>query len=151
MFIGHGNIFIYKNFRLCPYQVLSFSVFFKPNVSIWFVSQSTVWHSNHWNGMFYMTFWNRRRCCTELFIILSSLFNLVSKLMNQNEDGQRCSDAWYHKSIDKFVVIIFLYIWFREWHIPKIYKKLYECQNKYTHFQTQLFRLRCVVPYKVSV
>ena len=49
--------------------------------------------------------------------------------MNQNEDGQRCSDAWYHKSIDKFVVIIFLYIWFREWHIPKIYKKLYECQN----------------------
>ena len=47
MFFGHSDVFIYKNFKLFSYQVLNFLVFFKPNDFIWFVLQSSVWHSNH--------------------------------------------------------------------------------------------------------
>ena len=47
MFFGHNDMFIYKNFKIFSYQVLNFLVFFKPNDFIWFVLQSSVWHSNH--------------------------------------------------------------------------------------------------------
>ena len=55
MCFGNNSMFIYKNLKLCSYQVLNFLVFFKPNVFTWFVLQSSVWHSNHWNATFYIT------------------------------------------------------------------------------------------------
>ena len=55
MFFGHNNMFIYKNFKFSSDQALNFLVFFKPNIFRWFVLQSSVWHLNHWNGMFYVS------------------------------------------------------------------------------------------------
>ena len=55
MLFSHSNMFIYNNFKLYSYWVLNSLGFFKPNIFIWFVLQSSVWHSNHWNGMFYIS------------------------------------------------------------------------------------------------